>query len=175
MNPEVISSPFGPTPEEIAALQRELSVRAAFERMISASLRGAALTGAVSLALGLGAAALDGAGLTRLMSVAIGSLSLACIVFFGGFMGAIIIGVPLTLALEGAGVRRGPPYILAALLVNAVLFVGLTGAPPDFRNLEDFLYLAPGPLIAFLYLRDIAPIWRRSATQRARAEVIRLH
>ena len=175
MNPEVLSSPFGPSPEEVAALQRELSVRATFERMIVASLKGAVVSGAVSLCIGLGAAVLDGAGLTRLMSVAIGSLSLACVVFFGGFIGAIVIGVPLTLALESAGVRKAPPYFLSAMLVNAVLFVALTGAPPDFGRPMEFLYLLPGPLVAFLYLTDVAPIWRRSAAQSAGTNVIRLH
>ncbi|MBY0420708.1 MAG: hypothetical protein K2Q06_00290 [Parvularculaceae bacterium] len=175
MNPEGVSSVGGLQPEEVAALQRELSARAAFERMILASLKGAALCGVVSLALGLAFAAAGGAGLTSLMSVAVGSLNLACVVFFGGFFGAIVVGVPLALLLERAQVRTWPPYLFSALFVNAFIYVVLTGAPPDLRTPTELLFLLPGPLVAFLYLRDVSQVWRRRPAPPAGTNVVRLH
>lgn len=160
---------------DAAAVERELNARAAFEMMLSAVLKTAILSGAVSFASGLVVSVADGFLVSSLAALSVHALGLAVLVFFGGFIGAIVAGVPLFLFLEREGIRRGSPYVAAAVLVNLLIFVILTGGPPAFADPAGFLYLLPGAAAAVLFLRAVAPIWRRPAPEPGPDNVIRLH
>lgn len=168
MTPDVLQ------PGEADAFERELNARAAFELMLGAALKAALLSGAASLIVGLVAAVADGFLVSSLGSVAIDAAGLACVVFFGGFIGAIVAGVPLFLFLERARIRRPTPYVVAAFLVNVAIYVVLTGGLPDLGAPAGLLYLLPGVAAALIFLRDIRPMWRMPPLA-ASGNVVRLH
>lgn len=164
------------TQQEI--FERELSARFAFETMLAATLLTATAAMPVSFVLGLAAAVLDGAALSRLVVMAVDALSLGFVIFLGGFVGAVVFGVPVFLVLERLKRRTGAHYVLAGILVNAIAFVILVGRAPLLQNPAEFLYLLPGGVIALLFLRRMAPVWRATETDPAPPEssaVVRLH
>lgn len=164
------------TQQEI--FERELSARFAFETMLSATLVTAAAAIPVSFVLGLAAAVRDGVALSRLGMIALDALSLGFVIFLGGFVGAVVFGVPFFLVLERLKRRTGAHYVLAGILVNAIAFVILVGRAPLLQNPFEYLYLLPGGVIALLFLRRIGPVWRATKTDLAPPEpgvVVRLH
>ncbi len=158
--------------------QRELNARVAFEAMLGATLIVAALSAPVYLVFGAASALLDGVFLTRLPQLLVGALSVGAAVFLGGFVGAIALGVPLFLLLERLKLRRAHHYLLGGLLANALVFVVLTGRTPSIFAPAEFLFLAPGVAISFLFLRKIEPVWKASLPPSPGPQpgnVIRLH
>jgi hypothetical protein len=161
---------------KVERFERQLNARFAFEAMVGAALVAAIAYVAVYFVFEVLGAVVDGAAIARLPAAAVGALTLGLTVFLGGFVGALVFGVPLFVILEKLKLRRSAHYVLGGVLANAVIFVLLIGRTPMWSELREVLFLTPGAAVAVLFLRRIAPLWKaRPLRGEADTNIVRLH
>jgi hypothetical protein len=164
-----------PAANEIYA---QIRANVAFEHMVAAVLAGAALAGAGLLLVNGASLLAKGAfGPAAALDITVGALTAAFLTFLIGFFAAVLIGLPLFLALERAKLRSLWPYLLAALIVNYAALALLTGEPDLVRAPAGAIALLPGLVIALIFGARIRPLWRAAAREEAEREanIVRLH
>lgn len=162
-----------PDEQEVAS---QIRANIAFGHMVAAVLAGAAISGAGRFVLVNLAALVERAfsGYTLVESV-IDSLWFACLVFLTGFGASVVVGVPLFMALERVKYRAAWPYIIAALGLEILAYSLIAGGIPVIATPATLLYLLPGVLIVFFFVRSVRPLWRAAKCAESASRVVRFH
>ncbi len=156
----------GPSdPEKVFA---QVRANIAFEHMIVAVLIGAAASGALLFVVNNAVLIAKSAwSLAALASTVMATVYFVFLTFLAGFLAAVVVAMPLFLALERLKIRKVWPYAAAAAAVGfAALWI--VGGQVPFERPAETVFLLPGILMALLFGRRMRPIWR--AVERAEAQ-----
>lgn len=162
-------------------IMSRIRLNLAFERMVVAVFEGAVICTMVALVLHSVTTVIAGTiGISHLVSIIMRSVYFGFLVFLAGFFSAAGLGLPLFSFLERMKTKKLWPYLLLAIIVQFLVASAMAGhflTVDDFADPRTFLIWLPGPVIAFLFWREIQGLWR--ATDRMQApdasEVVRLH
>jgi len=154
-------------PPDDSNIFRQIRAHIAFEHMLFAVLIGAAASSVGAFFLtNISAALGHGWGLGALIESLVDALWTLFLVFLIGFSGSLVIGGPLFLFLERIEMRRGWPFFAAALAVEFVTLILLTGRIPDLGSLSTLAAFVPGVIIVAIFWRRVGPQWRAAADAR---------
>lgn len=162
-----------PDQEEVAS---QIRANIAFGHMVAAVLAGTALSGTGRFIL-VNIAALFGGALSgyTLVESVIDSLWFACLIFLIGFGASVAVCVPLFMALERVKYRTAWPYFAVALLLELAAYTLMAGGVPVIATPATLLYLLPGVIIAYFFIRNIRPLWRAAKRAETAPAVVRSH
>lgn len=153
------------------ALYAHIRRRIAFENMVAAVLAAAVIGGGIVFVVEL-MTTIAGArfGINALGRTIFGAIAFSFAAFLGGFLGSVVVGLPLFAWLERNENRaRWPYYIAACAITLAILF--LMGRAGSLITVDTVKALAPGPIAAFLFTRRIDALRAVAAPSRAAAGV----
>ncbi|MEL7490497.1 MAG: hypothetical protein AAGJ73_07235 [Pseudomonadota bacterium] len=171
------------TRETVSAQTVHASIRSriAFEKLVLSVLYGALISATLFLAWQvlamIFAASVNLAAFARL---AFATIYYAFLVFLGGFLAAVGIGMPLFELLERRKFRKAWPYFIAAIIVSLALLALLRNGAifTEEPIAETVFVVAPGMLIATIFTNLIRPVWWDAELAEAEtpsANIVRIH
>jgi hypothetical protein len=168
-----------PGPADPDKVFSEVRANIAFEHMIVAVLIAAAVSGAALFLLNAFFLIAKGAGsVSGVLSLGFNAVYFTFIAFLIGFLAAVVVGLPLFLALEKMKLRKVWPYVVAAILIEyAALSVrqGRVLMIDDLALPAGAVFFLPGILAAYLFGRRMRPIWRAAERAESQPAVYRVH
>lgn len=146
--------------EELIA---QIRANLAFEQMVVAVLYGALGCGAVYVIVSVLMTVTGGLSFSGLLSSVLSGLLYTFIIFLVGFSAAVVIAIPLFMTLEKRRHRKVWPYFVAVVVVELAFLAIVKGDLFFFLGAPVFTGIAlllPGPIIAVIFGRLMAPLWR---------------
>jgi len=173
------------SPEPVAAQAVYASIRSriAFENLVASVFYGALIGAGLYFVWRIAAYLFAGQlAISTLAAALFASIYFAFMIFLGGFLVSVCVGMQLFEVLERRKLRKAWPYFVTAFIVEVLLFSLVKRGVPvlvEASFLDLFSFLAPGLLIAAFFTRRMRPLWldaeMAEAQEATPSKIVRLH